>query len=384
MTDMEIISDITTIRVKMFTHNDLDGVSCALALKKLYDSKRVSFNYSFIGYDNYDQIKEFFNPDNPDGAKKYDYLFITDLNFTSEKFSRYLLMPYRNFITDINSPHKHRASIFKKIFLIDHHQDSELAIRPKANDYFNFLEYYNDLQYCGSYQLFDFLIHNKSREWTNATLGYYRDKIEDRKAWLKSYLTHVNDWDTFNWKNNGNRTAVNLNLIFKSMNRSKFFLMQEQKEGPAFAFNKTEMQSLQNCLDAIDREYDKALKSSVVLDHIDKYNEIHPDIQYIVIRSDDNISMVADRIREQIRNKEIYSRFNIKYIVNISFKNGALSFRRIFDDINLAEIANIYGGGGHEFAAGAPLNGNDSKQLERFIMPTLRKYGEPLNTTNIN
>jgi len=117
MKDIEIISNITTVRVKMFTHNDLDGVSCALALRKFYNSKYFTFDIEFIGYDEYYKIKDFIDIDNEDGIKKFDFVFITDLNFTKQNFYDNIYKPLRDFTIKLNDPAKGRSSIFKKYSL---------------------------------------------------------------------------------------------------------------------------------------------------------------------------------------------------------------------------------------------------------------------------
>lgn len=375
MKDIEIISNVKTIRAKVFTHNDLDGVSCALAFKKLYNNSKVTFNFEFISYGDFNKIEKFFDIDDPDGAKKFDYLFITDLNMKHQEFHDKIYKPYKTFITKLNDPNGGRSSLLKKIFIIDHHKDSEITFRDKVEQFFPLIEYYNDMTNCAALQVYNFCTSDQSREWTRATLGYEADFYPDKKMWLRSYLEHVNNWDTFAWKENKDYVAKDLNLLFNHINRSKFFQMQEQKGGLAFAFNKTEKTIIKEINDNLLKEYQRALNTSVVLDHIDEYNNPRPDISYIVIRNDENVSLICDMLKDDIINKRIYTRFNIKYIVNVSFKYGSLSFRRIYDDIDLTKIAAVYGGGGHEYAAGAELNGSNELQMARIILPVVQKYG---------
>jgi oligoribonuclease NrnB/cAMP/cGMP phosphodiesterase (DHH superfamily) len=374
MRDIETISNISTIRVKVFTHNDLDGVSCGLVFKKFYNTKNINFNYDFISYNDYDKIKEFFDIDNEYGAKIYDYLFITDLNFKGKDLEDYILNPFKKFTTLLNSPNKGYSSIFKKIFFIDHHADSEKTFRDKIFTLFDKIEYFNDMTNCASLQLYNFCANRQSIEWTNTTLGLEHAKLNDQKAWLESYLKNVNDWDTFEWKNNNNLMARDLNLLFSHMQRTKFFLMQVQKESIVFSFNKTEKTIINETLESINKEYNRVLNTSIVLDHIDEDGFTHPDIQYIIIRSDDNVSLICDMLKNDIINKKIYTRFNIKYIINVSFKYGSINFRRVYDDIDLTKIASIYGGGGHPFASGCVLDGKNQLQLKRILLPTLERY----------
>jgi len=378
MKDIEIISDITNIRVKVFTHNDLDGVSCALALKRCYDLKRINFDFTFMSYNDISSLKTFIDINNEDGIKKYDYVFITDINIASDNFHDYIQNPLRVFNAKLNDPARQNTSLFKKMFIIDHHKDSEKTFRNRVEEFFPIIEYYNDMTNCAALQVFNFIESDQSREWARVTLGIHHPMYEDRKVWLRSYLEHVHNWDTFEWKNNGDIVARDLNLVFSNTKRSKFFVDQEQKNGLAFYFNKSEIALLNEVLEKIEKDYQKALATSVVLDHINEFNVPYPDIQYIVIRSDENVSLICDKLKEDIINKKIYSRFNIKYIANISFKYGSISFRRIYDDIDLSKIANIYGGGGHEFAAGCVLDGKNPLQMQRLIVPTLEKYGEPI------
>jgi len=378
MTDTKSISN-KNLHVKVFTHNDLDGVSCALTLKRLYKQSKVSFNFEFLNYSDFPKIKEFFDITNDKGAKIFDYVFITDLNFTGENFLEFIFNPMKNFLARLNDPEMDYSSYFKKIFFIDHHEDSEKALRPRADFLFDRLEYFNDKTYCASMQLFNFLTMDQSREWAKCVQGCEVNNAKDVKVWLNDYLKHVNNWDTFEWKECNDLIARDLNLVFTHTKRTKFFQMQEQKEGIKFLFNKSENTLLKEIFDTLNKNYQKALMSSVVLDHIDKDGFPHPDQQYIVIRCDEDVSLICDILREDIDNKNIYSRFNIKYIVNISFKYGQINFRRVQRDINLVDIASIYGGGGHEYAAGCVINGKNQLQMQRIILPSLEKYGEPTN-----
>jgi oligoribonuclease NrnB/cAMP/cGMP phosphodiesterase (DHH superfamily) len=364
-----------SLKVKVFTHNDLDGVSCALVLKKLYSSKNISFNFQFIGYHQYDEIRKFFDFENGE-ARLYDYVFITDLNFTRQNYELYLELPLIDYFSERNAYHnKDVNNIFKKIFFIDHHKDSEQVFKNRSIPMFDCIEYYNDMMHCAAWQLAEWCIHKSSSEWVSATLGSENKDYNTNVEWVRHYTDIVNDWDTFNWKNNHNLVARDLNLLFTHIKREKFFLMQEQKVSPRFAFNKSEKTIIKETLESIEKEYKRALDSSIVLDHINQHGQIFPDQQYIVIRSDENTSLICDMIKEDILNKRIYIRYNIKYIVNVSFKYGSLNFRRIDDNINLAEIANWYGGGGHPFAAGCQINSKDNNQMQRFILPILSKYG---------
>lgn len=373
MNKKDEILALTKLKVKVFTHNDLDGVSCAIILKKLY-GKEISFNFSFISYNQYDEIKKFLDFFNGE-ARLYDYIFITDLNFTTIDYENFIEEPLNEFFMNYNSPQNSKTNnIFKKIFLIDHHVDSEKTLRNKAIKIFNEIEYYNDLNHCASWQLADWCIHKKSSEWTSSTLGLENKNYYINSKWVMDYIKYVNDWDLFHWKDNKNYLARDLNLLFTHIKREKYFMMQEQKDSPVFSFNKTEKTIIKETLESIHKEYERAIRSSVVLDHVNQHGIKDPNLQYIVIRSDENISLICDIIKDEIKAKHIYKMFNIGYIVNVSFKYGSLNFRRIDENIDLSVIANWYGGGGHPFASGCILNSEDKNLMNNFVLPILSKY----------
>lgn len=368
----EILSNITKLNVKVFTHNDLDGISCAIVFKKLYDTNYISFDFEFISYNDYDKIKEFMDFENG-SMRLYDYVFFTDLNFTKETFNKYIELPLQDFRSDVNGPNpKKLNSLFKKIFIIDHHKDSEEAIRPKENRIFNFIEYYNDMTHCASLQLYDWCINTRSSLWTEKTIGMYKEFINTNKLWLESYLKHVNDWDLFHWKENGNMIALDLNLLFSHMRREKFIMMQIQKSNVfEFVFNKSESSIIKEIHYEIEKQIQYAKKCSCLMEYKDSYGDYHPNFNYLVIKCDDNVSLICDRIKDDILREN--NPYNIVYIANVSFKYNSINLRRIDETLDLSKLANHYNGGGHPFAAGFTLDVNNPEIMQDFVYPALSR-----------
>lgn len=370
----EILNNLNKISVKVFTHNDLDGVSCALVFKKLYNLDFISFDFEFISYNDYKKIEDFMNFENGK-MRLYDYVFFTDLNFTKENFNTYIECPLLDFRSEVNGPNPSKLnSIFKKIFIIDHHKDSEETIRPKENRIFNEIEYYNDMTHCASLQLFDWCIHKRSSLWTQQTIGMENKMYKNHILWLESYLKNVNDWDLFHWKENGNLVALDLNLLFTHTRREKFFMMQMQKEDLKFVFNKSEGSTIKDLQYSLDKEFERVLSNSTMMEYKDEYGNYTPNFYYLVIKCDENVSLICDKIKEKIlndkKNDELFP--NILYIANVSFKYKSISIRRVNENIDLSKIANYYGGGGHSFAAGFPLNANNKEIMNDFVYPALR------------
>ena len=57
----------------------------------------------------------------------------------------------------------------------------------------------------------------------------------------------------------------------------------------------------------------------------------------------------------------------LDFVVIINMQQG-LSFRCVKDDVNMAEIASVYGGGGHIKASGAPMDNALKKEVISLIL----------------
>ena len=79
-----------------------------------------------------------------------------------------------------------------------------------------------------------------------------------------------------------------------------------------------------------------------------------------IVFAEQNRSLLGNYLAEK------YS-YLIDYVVIINMQQG-ISFRCVKDDINLYEIASIYGGGGHAKASGAPMDNNLKREVIKFIL----------------
>lgn len=371
----ELIKNLKKIRIKWFSHNDLDGVSCAIIAKKLYNKENISFDFSFLDYNNLKEIGNFF--DDYEKSRMYDFIFITDLNVKPNDYEIFIRRPLSDFINNKNSyENTNKLNLFKKLFFIDHHIDSEKTIRNIEKRIFNFIEYYNDTTYCASFQVLDWFINNRSSIWTENTLGCENKNYDMNKSWCRSFVDYVNDWDLFNWKKNGNIFARDLNLLFTHIKREKFILMQEQKVSPVFSFNKREKTIIKEVQESIEKEFNNARHHSIVKNHreLDIKHDENPNIQFLLIKSDENVSLICDMFKDMILSEKFDPHYKIEYIVNVSFKYGSVNIRRVNESIDCAKIANFYGGGGHPFAAGFSIDSHNQYIMEDFIMPILSVY----------
>ena len=75
----------------------------------------------------------------------------------------------------------------------------------------------------------------------------------------------------------------------------------------------------------------------------------------------------AEKYRSLLGNYlvEKYS-YCIDFVVIINMQQG-VSFRSNRDDVNVSEIASVFGGGGHFKASGAPLDNSLKKEIIKYI-----------------
>ena len=78
-----------------------------------------------------------------------------------------------------------------------------------------------------------------------------------------------------------------------------------------------------------------------------------------VVFAEQNRSLLGNYLAEK------YSHL-VDYIVIINMQQG-ISYRSIKDDVNVAEIASVYGGGGHVRASGSPMDNSLKKEVIKLI-----------------
>jgi len=369
----ELVTNLKKLKVKIFSHNDLDGISCAIVLKKLYDESKISLSFTYISYDQISEISRFF--ENYDEARMYDFVIISDINIKKDDYHHFIQPQFNRFISEKNNyQNREKLNLFKKMFIIDHHKDSEETFRPIENSIFDNVEYYNDTIHCATYQLYDWCINQRSRIWNEYVSSGFNRNFDINKQWLREYIELVNDWDIFLWKEKNNLIARDLNILFTHIRREKFMMMQNQKISIHFAFNSTEKTIIRETLESINKEFHRCWKDAVYVPlHNPITDQVHKNVTCLVIRADENVSLISDMFREMIT----HERYDIDIIVNISFKYGSVNFRRINENIDLKEIANWYGGGGHPFAAGCPLNYHDKNLMNDFVNPLMAANYDP-------
>lgn len=286
---------------KLFTHNDLDGVGCAVLAKLAFGDK---VDVTYCDYDSIDQeVKAYI--DHPIADKCY--------------------------ITDIRIDEKLAEEINKKaisIQLLDHH--------PTALNL-------NKFSWC------DVVIENSQGEKTSGTELYYKWLVRTgylHDEWkYRKFVEIVRDYDTWAWSTKGQFGIVSkkFNDLMHIYGRDKFvnWCIHNIKTKFSELFSDQDELVLEIKQDEID-EY-----------IIKKSNEV---IKKSIFGYTCGV-VFADRFVSELGNKLCLFDPELDFVVMINMSDCSMSFRTVRNDIDLGkDIASRFGGGGHPKAAGASFS----------------------------
>lgn len=302
--------------VKMFTHTDLDGVSCGILGTTYADRLGIFIDIEYVGYyDINERINEFLKDEESD-IDKYHMILITDISVNKE-------------IADMLDVIHMRTS-GPRVVLLDHHPN---------------LEWLNEYEWakvdtkntCGTKLLYEFL------EMPSTPL-------------LDYFVTNVTKYDTGNWDD----VSLDLNNLMYIISSDRFVKTMVDR----LLYHNT-IHDLFSKTDRLLLMYDN--------EAMEKYFEIKDrNIGFTDVRmnpADESSALVkigyvfADRYVSQLGKylAEKYPDVDLVAIINPAAKSINL---RTATEINLTEFAKFRGGGGHPKASGYPI---DPIVLETFI-----------------
>ncbi|WP_096200655.1 DHH family phosphoesterase [Bacillus sp. FJAT-45350] len=286
---------------RLFTHNDLDGVGCGIVAKLAFgDNVDIRYN-SVTGLDF--QVERFLEKGNKD-----DYLLITDLS--------------------VNKNNEKRINDFVlkggQAKLIDHHKTA-----LHFNDY-NWgnvkVEYEDGRQTSATSLLYEYFLS--------------RNEIQSSPA-LEQFVEQVRQFDTWEWDKNENIDAKRLNDLFFMISIDEFEerMIHRIKNNDQFSFDEFEKKLLDLEEEKIER-YVRRKRREMVQTFISEYctGIVH-----------------AESYHSELGNELGKESPHLDYIAILNLGGKKISFRTIHDHVDVSEVANKYGGGGHAKAAGCSL-----------------------------
>lgn len=346
------------MKVVIFTHNaDIDGMGCAILAKLNYGEENCDIVYTtphsvnedfvnFFGitktYDD-DEEKETYNIYDSDKIREYDRIFITDLSISGELLQRVA----KNNISG------------NKVRIFDHH---EFNVKKGINNYLIAdvrVSDYNGL--CSGTSLF--------YEYLSKKCGLQNSNI------LKSFVEKVRRQDTWEWKTKyQDDMADDLAQLFNAVGKEMFndLMIQKIKDYPEAEFFFTDEE------EKIIEMYKQKIQTAC--------RECYESMNFV---GKGNLIFGVGNIPYKFRNEMAeYIRDNnieIDVLALPNYENKSCSFRSINENVDVNEIAMIYGGGGHKGASSAPISKDlceylkieEPKEVENYYCERCNDNNEP-------
>jgi len=309
--------------IKLFTHNDLDGLGCVLLAKLAYGKESIDFEtcrYEDIN----DKVQLYFDEKH---YEAFDTCFVTDISVKDEIASSINVL--------IPTPSAH-------ISLIDHHIS---AIELNQYDWCHVTVEDTNGQKCSGTSLF----------YERLLTLDVPNKENLLKPIVREFVEKVRRYDTWDWKTLDDLESKQLNDLFYILGKERFldyWLERLEKDQGNFCFDEVQLLLLELKQNEID-QYIESRNEELIVKEIAGYQA------GIVF---------ANRFQSELGNELALLHPELDFIAMINV-GGGVSCRTTKEDVNLAEIAALFGGGGHAKAAGLPV----SDEIREMVINSLFK-----------
>lgn len=299
--------------VKLFTDSDLDGLGCGILAKLAYGENA---DVSYCSYRNLNQRVEAFIENQ---EQQVEQMFITDLAVNGA----------------IEQKLAQRFNAGYPVRVIDHH-----VTALHFNDYewgYIKVEYDSGKKTCATSLFYDYLVDQKVLNTTPS---------------LDQFVDLVRQYDTWEWDENNNITAKRLNDLFYIMDRETFEedLIKRISVNPdSFTLTDNETMILELEENKISR-YIQSKNRQMVQAIVEEYccGIVHAE-QYL-----SELGNALNKLNP-----------HLDMIVLLNAGNKKIGFRTIHNEVNVAEFAKRFGGGGHPKASGCELS---SDTFSKFVV----------------
>lgn len=305
------------MKTLLITHKaDIDGLSPLIFLKILRkDVDGILLNANELNQ----KVVELINTEQ---YKNYDEIYITDL--TLDKNSCELIM---------------KTGEWQKFHSFDHHASNLIS-----NEYpFGTAISTNEMgvKECATSLFYKYL---KER---------YKDIFD--KEIFATYTELVRLNDTWDWTIDNNQTAKKLNDLHSILGRDNYvnnYVNFLQENNKFFYTEKEEfLLSVEN--ERIERYLEECEKTMFHATLCGK--------RCGIVFAEQNRSLLGNYLATKYKHL-------VDFVVIINMQQG-ISYRCVKDDIDVSEIATVYGGGGHVKASGSPM----SNTLKREVIKSIFK-----------
>ena len=299
--------------VKLFTHDDWDGIGCGILAKYVFG------NDVDITYCNFDNINDLVG-DFVNNYTSHEIVFITDIRI-NEALAKLIDEKFNSF------------------YLLDHHESAL---------------YLNKYDWCEVRVESD-----KNEILTSGTELYYNWLIKHNyltsNKVLDKFVSCVRDYDTYRWAKLGDNGLIckQLNDLLYVYGTDNFMtrVLNELREGTFPNLSETDKLILN-------------IKQTEIDNYIEKKDR---ELISTTFRGIPCGYIFADRFISELGNKLCLKHPEIDFIAMINM-TGSVAYRSVKDNLHLGkDIASIFGGGGHQKAAGSEF----SKDIQLRVIQDL-------------
>lgn len=286
----------------VYTHDDLDGVGCAILGKLAFPNVKIHFcsNSNIddkISYDLENNI-----------LTDVDYIFITDICPTQEVLDR---LP---------------NTILSKMLVLDHH-----ATRKALAERYNFVK----------------IITEQSNKKASGTSLFYqfltKNNLLNNKPCINEFCELVRQYDTWEWTINNNMLPNDLNILWQLNGNEKFLnkTINKLNESNFFQFTEDE----KNIIEKYKINHQK---------QVEKYAD---EVIYGTLNNFKcGLVKAEDEYKNDISGELKKRKSDIDFLAVEIPNKQSLSLRTVNVNFDLTIITDLLGGGGRKDTASCPKN----------------------------
>ena len=310
------------MKVLLFTHkNDIDGMGSVVLANLAFTQVKYVLNGTF---DLLENVSKYYN----DGSiYEYDKVFITDLCLEEPLLSKIA----------------RDERLKDKILVFDHHKT---FMEEKYTKYpFINVQVKDEQGLCCGTSLFYKYLKNQNL-------------LDENNFAVKEFVELTRQHDTWEWKNiYNNEKARQLATLFDVIGTNGYIdLMTKKlsnKANKIFAFTSFEKNLIDNRLIQVAEKL-KIYSNKVI------YKDILGLKAGIVFITYEYRNELAEYFRE--------NNFDMDFVMMIALDPGVVSYRSIKEGINVREVAEFFGGKGHDKAATNPLSTEVQEALVKVLI----------------
>lgn len=307
------------MKILLFTHKiDIDGMGNAVLGKLAFDE----INYVLCEtFDINNQVNQFY-----ESGRIYDYdmIFVTDICIKE---------PLLSTIANDNK-------LNGKVKIFDHH----ITEIKEGNDKYEWVNIVveDDLGKCSGTSLFyQYLVEQGFIEPTNG---------------IDTFVELTRRYDTWEWQTKYNdKVSYNLNLLFNVLGSNSYIKLMAEKlrKNHLFNFTDIEQEMINNSKSKINE------KVSSFIDNM----ELREINNYRV-----GITFVEDEYRNDVAMEIRKRNIDIDLVMMILLTRGTISYRNIKSDVDVSEIAVMFGGKGHKEASSSPITSDIKEEIINLLV----------------